>query len=318
MAAAHKIGLRVERTADAFAHSDGKGGLHIATQSHFDEDDCLAQMIFHELCHSLVEGPDAFETPDWGLDNTAHQDDFREHAALRVQAVLARRFGLRDVLGPTTDFRSFYDALGADPLADLDASTPLAKTALRRSATNPWWPHLGRALEDTEAVVRIAARWPAPSEHPTLYRLRSEPLSAHPSGLPGRAPTLSETCLDCAWRATSGHCLQADAMVSAESPACERFELPFDCQDCGACCRSAYHSVTISEGDIVAERHPKLMVVHENYTEIRRDGDHCAALHSEGNRHSCQIYNDRPTCCREFENAGVHCVTARRRLGLSL
>lgn len=319
IAAAHKIGLRVQRTADAFAHSDGVGGLHIASEEHLDADDCLAQMIFHELCHSLVEGPDAFATPDWGLDNRHEDDNFREHAALRVQATLAGRVGLREVLGPTTDFRAFYDGLGLDALSDChDETTALAKQALRRAATNPWWPHLGKALEATADIIRITAQWAAPSEAPVLYRLREEPIKNHPTGLPGRHPKLGETCGECAWRTDSGHCHQSDKHVDETLGGCERFELPFDCQDCGACCRAAYHSVTIAEGDKVAERHPSLMVVHENYTEIRRDGDHCAALVTEGSRHSCSIYEDRPTCCRDFSNAGLHCVTARRRLGFSL
>ena len=319
IAAAHKIGLKVERTADAFAHSDGKGGLHIATEEHLDADDCLAQMIFHELCHSLVEGPEAFETPDWGLDNRHDEHHFREHAALRVQATLSGRVGLRDVLGPTTDFRAFYDALGLDPLAGTqDESTALAKRALRRAATNPWWPHLERALQATAEIVTVAAKWAAPSKSPVLYRRRQEPIAAHETGLPGRHPALGETCGDCAWRPESGHCHQADQVVSAGLHACERFEMPFDCQDCGACCRAAYHSVTIADGDSVAAAHPKLVIVRENYTEMRREGDHCIALVTDGSRHGCTIYEDRPTCCRDFANAGQHCVTARRRLGFSL
>ncbi len=319
IAAAHKIGLRVERTADAFAHSDGSGGLHIATEEHLDADDCLAQMIFHELCHSLVEGPEAFDIPDWGLDNRHAEDHFREHAALRVQATLSGRVGLREVLGPTTDFRAFYDALGLDALADTrDESTALAKHALRRAGTNPWWPHLGRALDATANIITEAAKWAAPSETPVLYRLRREPIPLHATGLPGRSTSLPETCGDCAWRTQAGHCHQADSLVEVTLPGCERFEAPFDCQDCGACCRSAYHSVTITEGDAVEKLHPALLVVHENYTELRREGDHCAALITEGARHRCAIYDDRPTCCRDFTNGEQHCVTARRRLGYSL
>ncbi len=319
LATAAKIGLQVERTEDAFAHTDGHGRLFIATDCHLDEDDCLAQMIFHELCHSLVEGPEAFATEDWGLDNRHEEHHIREHAALRVQATLAGREGLREVLGPTTDFRAYYDALGADAMnAPVDASIALAKPALRRAQTSPWWPHLGKALAATREMVAVTARFAAPSALPALYRLRAEPLAVHPSGLPGRNAEAEGTCSTCAWRTSQGHCHQADSHVEPQWSACERFEPPFDCQDCGACCRSAYHSVTIAEGDIVAEKHPALMVVHENYTEVRREGDHCAALRSADGRHACTIYDDRPTCCREFENAGIHCVTARRRLGFTL
>lgn len=319
IAAAHKIGLRVQRTTDAFAHSDGAGGLHIATEEHLDADDCLAQMVFHELCHSLVEGPEAFETPDWGLDNRHDEHHFREHAALRVQATLSGRVGLREILGPTTDFRAFYDALPADALSGAhDESIALAKQALRRAATNPWWPHLGKALDATAAIITITAKWAAPSDQPSLYRRLRAPLPGHQSGLPGRRSETPAFCGSCAWRTNNGHCHQADGNVEGTWAACERYEPAFDCQDCGACCRAAYHSVTITDGDVVADRHPSLMVVHENYTELRREGDHCAALDSKDGRHGCTIYSDRPTCCRDFENAGTHCVTARRRLGLSL
>lgn len=319
IAAAHKIGLRVQRTSDAFAHSDGAGGLYIATEEHLDADDCLAQMVFHELCHSLVEGPEAFETPDWGLDNRHDEHHFREHAALRVQATLSGRVGLREVLGPTTDFRAYYDALPADALSGPhDESIALAKQALRRAATNPWWPHLGKALDATAAIITTAAKWAAPSNRPSLYRRLRAPHSRHPSGLHGRSSEAPGACGSCAWRTSTGHCHQADSNIGGDWPACERYEPAFDCQDCGACCRAAYHSVTITEGDVVAKRHPSLMVVHENYTELRREGDHCAALESKDGRHGCTVYNDRPTCCRDFENAGTHCVTARRRLGFSL
>jgi hypothetical protein len=295
--------------------------LEIAHEAELDEDDCLAQMIFHELCHSLVEGPDSFEKPDWGLDNQSDVDHGREHATLRVQALLAGRYGLRSVLAPTTDFRSFYDALGPDPLVPrLSKSSCAARLALRRAETNPWWPHLGKALEATAAIIKVAADWPAPSAAPSLYRLFESPLPPHSSGLYGRRPNAEaeHACGTCAWREESGNCHQAERNVDSSETPCERFEPPFDCQDCGACCRAAYHSVTISEGDPIVERHPTLLVHHETYSEVRRDKDHCAALESKGGKHLCTIYEDRPTCCREFANAGHNCVTARRRLGLSL
>jgi len=321
LSAAMKIGLRVSRSNDAFAHSDGAGGLEIAHADQLDEDDCLAQMIFHELCHSLVEGPESFDKPDWGLNNQSDEDNEREHATLRVQALLAGRYGLRALLGPTTNFRHFYDELSPDPLLPRQSeSSCLARLAIRRSATNPWWPHLGKALEATADIARTAAKWPAPSGSPSLYRLVAAPLPVHASGLHARLgdKASEDSCAGCAWRQDSGHCHQADRVVAADEPSCERYEPPFDCLDCGACCRSAYHSVTISEGDLITERHPGLLVHHESYSEVRRDGDHCGALDSSTGKHLCTIYEDRPTCCREFANAGHNCITARRRLGFSL
>lgn len=319
IAAAYKMGLRIHRSPDAFAHFDGKGNLYIATDEHLDADDCLAQMIFHEFCHSLVEGPDCFSTPDWGLDNTTEADDYREHATLRVQALLAGRFGLREILAPTTDFRQFYDSLELDPLLPrTEKSTQMAIAAVRRSQSNPWWPHLGKALEATRKIVEIAAQWPAPASAPSLYRSLAPPLIAHESGLPGRHLKLEGRCGECAWRDESGYCQQAETTLAPELQGCERFETNIDCLDCGACCRAAYHSVTIAEGDDVADKHPELMVVHDNYTEVRREGDHCAALTIDGDKVYCRIYEDRPTCCREFQNSGQNCVIARRRLGFSL
>ena len=91
LGAARRIGLRVIRTPDAYATTDGSGTLAIATAEGMDADDSLAQMIFHELCHSLVEGEESFRAPDWGMDNTGPDHDFREHACLRVQWVLTVR-----------------------------------------------------------------------------------------------------------------------------------------------------------------------------------------------------------------------------------
>src|SRR5690606_22717231 len=115
--AAARIGLAVERSDEVYAATDGQRTLHIGAPPTLDPDDCLAQMIFHELCHSLIEGPDAFARPDWGLDNTGDRDVPREHACLRLQAHLAGRVGLRRFFAPTTDFRAFYDRLPADPLS---------------------------------------------------------------------------------------------------------------------------------------------------------------------------------------------------------
>src|SRR6476661_6279628 len=105
LGAAQRIGLSVVRTADAYAATDGGGTLAIGIDATLDPDDSLAQMIFHELCHSLVEGEAAFARPDWGMDNTGPDHDWREHACLRTQWVLTGRYGLRVLFAPTTEFR---------------------------------------------------------------------------------------------------------------------------------------------------------------------------------------------------------------------
>ncbi|MCX7808457.1 MAG: YkgJ family cysteine cluster protein, partial [Deltaproteobacteria bacterium] len=154
LACAERLGLRVIRSPKAYASYDGKGTLTLAPSEALDPDDCLAQMIFHEACHALVQGPEAFFQEDWGLDNTTSRDVVRELACLRVQAQLAQPFGLRKFLAPTTEFRAFYDSLGPDPLevteseslfassSELVESVRLAKVALGRADRPPFHPHL--------------------------------------------------------------------------------------------------------------------------------------------------------------------------------
>jgi hypothetical protein len=71
-----------------------------------------------ELCHALVEGPARLRLVDYGLDNTSDQHRVNEDAAMRLQAALAGEHGLRGVLAVTTEWRPYYDALPADPLAE--------------------------------------------------------------------------------------------------------------------------------------------------------------------------------------------------------
>lgn len=172
---ARRLGLRVQRSEEVFASTDGRGELTIGASSTLDADDCLAQMVFHEICHWIVQGRDAFELPDWGLDNIGTPDFVLEHACLRLQAVLASRYGLRHVLAPTTDFRAFYDALGDEPLAPADdASVHLARAALERAGGPPWSPDLAQALAATEQIVKaVAEAWAneSPNELPLLYVL---------------------------------------------------------------------------------------------------------------------------------------------------
>ena len=125
---AARVGFRVERSAEVYASTDGKGAMTIGTPSTLDPDDCLAQMILHELCHSLIEGAESLGVPDFGLDNESERHVVREHACLRLQAWLTDKHGLRQALAPTTDFRSYYDDLPEDPFADQgDPATGAAK-----------------------------------------------------------------------------------------------------------------------------------------------------------------------------------------------
>jgi Fe-S-cluster containining protein len=62
---------------------------------------------------------------------------------------------------------------------------------------------------------------------------------------------------------------------------------------------------------------------------MKRRGDRCIALEGGAlaekpdgtcrfDPYKCTIYDDRPKSCQEFERHGEHCLTARRRVGLSL
>jgi hypothetical protein len=324
LAVARRIGLRVVRTPDAYAATDGRGTLAIGDDAALDADDSLAQMVFHELCHSLVEGEAAFTRPDWGMDNTGPDHDWREHACLRAQWVLAGRHGLRGLFAPTTDFRAFWDQLAGDVLADrADPSVQAAIAALRRATLPPWAPALDDALAATAQIAQVAARFAAPAADatPSLWHAVVAPPAPHPTGLPPGAANGS--CATCAWR-TGARCRQAATRVELAWPACERFEPALDCQTCGACCRAAYHSVEVTRRDPVVKAHPALVVDRGSYLEIRRSGDRCAALHGGAiehgttTRYHCAIYDDRPRTCRDFTLGSAHCLTARRRVGLSL
>jgi len=329
LTAARRIGLRVVRTPDAYAATDGSGTLAIGSDATLDPDDSLGQMIFHELCHSLVEGEQAFTRPDWGMDNTGPDHDWREHACLRVQWVLAGRHGLGAVFAPTTEFRAFWDRLGGDVLAERsDPSVQAAIAGLRRVGQPPWAPALEQALAATAQIAQAAARFAEPNagaDGPRpLWLGVAPPPPPHPTGLPARPVGATvATCGTCVWR-NNARCRQANAKIDAAWPACERFEAALDCQTCGACCRAAYHSVEVSRRDPVIKAHPELIVDRGSYLEVRRAGDRCAALegglveHGTTTRYHCSIYDDRPRTCRDFTLGSAHCLTARRRVGLSL
>ncbi len=349
--AAAEIGFEVVRTGDAYASSDGAGRILIGADELLDDDDAVAQLIFHELCHALCEGPQRAQLPDWGLDNTgaepADMQVAHEHACLRLQIHLAAPFGLRDLMSPTTEYRAYYDLLPSEPLRDgaSDGSSAaavapaaavavaLARAAAARAAAPPWRDALARALELTAREL----------EHPLGFRLGP----AH------------ESCGTCAWKYLGGRgrpvlrCRQSadrdgvGRRIRVDGPACDRWEAPVDCHACGACCREAYHSVTVSVRDPVVWRQPALVERHGHRFEIRRDGDRCAALLVEAvadaaeglaapsatsrglvagrepaggepaRRYLCSIYADRPQACRDFQAGGRHCLDARRRVGLS-
>ena len=335
LAAARGVGLRVIRTSDAYAITRGDGILGLGVDNTLDADDSLAQMIFHELCHWLVQGEDAAAKADWGLDNTSDTDVWREEACLRAQWVLAGRYGVRALMAPTTDFRALWDGFAGDVLADRDdASVRAAIVALHRAERKPWAPHLERALRATAAVaVAVRAAGDA-GDATSLWAAPDAPVPLHPTGLPGGAT--DRTCGDCAWRYEGGpghraaRCRQASGKrVDGAWAGCERFEAALDCLTCGACCREAYGSVEVGRRERFRVTHPELVMDRGNYLEIKRAGDRCAALGGglpvlgdDGrvrvSAYACAVYDARPKTCRDFTLGSDNCLDARRRVGMSV
>jgi Putative zinc- or iron-chelating domain len=284
--AAAELDVPVVRGGDAYVHWDG-GALHIAGDEHLDDDDTVAQLVLHELCHWMTQGEASRQTPDWGLDNTSDRDAARELSAVRLQAHLLGAWGLRRWLYPTTVVRPFYEALGEDALA----TDPLAHEAASCAARAPFAKVLSRAL------AASAARLDLPL-HPATQR-----------------PLADGECGNCAWRTDRGFCRVAKKRVSAAARACTARVASLDCLTCGACCREAYDTVDVSARE--AARLPAALVEsRDGRLHLRRtDGNRCAALEAN---YSCIVYDARPRTCRDFERGGRHCLDARRSVGLSL
>ena len=338
-----QVGYRVVRSREVYASTDGRGTLLIAADDQFDPDDNLAQMIFHELCHALVEGESGEQSQDWGLDNTRMGNPWREHACLRLQAWLAGEFGLRQFFAPTTDFRvTFWEHLAEDPFeapaesgGRRERSCIAGRIGAWRASQPRWEPHLRNALTATAQIASLLTLAPvaepanSESSLTSLWDTVADTLPPrHPVGHARVSSFVAgRTCEECAW------CYPARSRLRCRhnprvglpecTPACSRFEPreELDCQTCGACCREAYHSVEVSSRDPVNRAHPELIVILDTHRKLRRDGDRCAALsggHSPIEGYACQIYAERPRTCREFALGSAHCLDARRRVGLSL
>ncbi|MDG2471267.1 MAG: hypothetical protein P8M80_18430 [Pirellulaceae bacterium] len=173
--AAQQMGIEVQRDSEVFAAWDGKGLLRIGTSETLDKDDHLAQMIFHEICHGLIEGPEAFCKPDWGLDMADPQHRVNEMAALRLQARLADQVGMREFFAATTEFRHYFDLIPADTLEPVsDNAAPkfdglsmtcwdetqvlaLAVVGWERAIDGPWKVPIATALGQTDQLRSIVA-----------------------------------------------------------------------------------------------------------------------------------------------------------------
>lgn len=153
------MGMRIERSSEVNASWNGDDVLTIGTAETLDPDDSLAQMILHEVCHALCEGPESLRQMDWGLENTDPTKRVHEHACLRLQAALADQYGLRPFFAATTMFRSYYDCIPAAPLAlaedSEEASTiKQAQEGWKRAKKGPWAEALDEALSKTAQVAK--------------------------------------------------------------------------------------------------------------------------------------------------------------------
>ncbi len=156
--AAKLAGIRVERDAEVNAAWDGVRLLRIGTAELLDADDSLAQMILHEMCHAMVAGHDGFAREDWGLAYDEPDHVHFEHAALRLQAALADRFGLRQFLASTTDFREYFDRLPESTL-DIhdDPAIAMAQRGMELARHNGWLAIIDSALAATRAIAEIVS-----------------------------------------------------------------------------------------------------------------------------------------------------------------
>lgn len=321
---ARALGFRVERSDQVYASFDGDKTITLSTREHFDADDSLAQLVFHELCHALVAGPRRARA-DWGMENVDERDLIAEHACHRVQAALADRHGLRALLAVTTDHRSYWDSLPVDPLAlGSDPAIPLARDAFQRARSESFWQPLERALAETARLAEIVRGTLGDAQ--SLWH-RSVPV--HRSGFPVDVHSRA-TCGDCGFSFALGQKLacrktralpeQRGKLVSAEERACVRFEPKLDqeaCFACGACCREGFDRVDVRAKDLIKRARPDLVSVDGYGAHLARPGGKCVALSEQGRKYLCQVYSERPRACAEFEIAGDACLTARRRVGLS-
>lgn len=329
--AASDLGLRVERSAEVFASYDGNGTLTIGDESDFDADDCLAQMIFHEICHWLVAGRRGFHMEDWGLNNIDDRDVVFEYAAIRLQAALSRPYGLRPFMAVTTDWRTYWDALPEDPLkAGSDPAILIAQEAFHLAKFEPFKSVLLRTLSATAAIADVVRDWVPPLDCESSLWSVTRP--RHRLGaLLGQAK--DSRCGNCAWAIESDaglgcrqHADENDRLpkVHADEQACDRWERVFsidDCGTCGACCRQGFDVLGVAADDPFLQKHSDLV-------QIREDGEFCVprpmgvclALEGDGSSEApyrCRCYEARPQNCADFEVRGAACLVARRRVGLS-
>lgn len=159
LSTATRLGLYIRRSPLVFSATDGSGRLQLSTRDDLDADDCLAQMLLHEICHWCTNGVETFSERDWGFALDGPTDP-REHAALRLQAWLGDLEDLRAFFGPTGIYRQYYERIPADPTEPIDSSDweaavcGMAASAIERIQAPPFAPVVQEAVRATAAMRR--------------------------------------------------------------------------------------------------------------------------------------------------------------------
>ncbi len=333
-----QLGITVNRSHEVFAHWDGKDTLFITEPEHMDPDDCLGQMLFHEICHALVGGKAMYQKVDWGLENVDLRDLVYEQATNRLQAALTDCHGLRRFFGTTTEVRDYYDALPLDPLLQGDdPAISLARAAYDRAREGPWANAIESGLRRTRALADAITDLSPPN---SLWRKLD---TVHATGFI-QTNDDSLHCRDCAWfyqtASGRGRCrrtVQSEhrkaQKTTSRALGCVYWETKLSddsCGSCGACCRAAFDMVQVRAKDIVVKKHPELVHDRSGFRHIPRPNGRCLALSGDGTEgtpangtgdsagpYRCRIYADRPRSCGDFAVAGEACLQARRRVRVS-
>ena len=176
---ARRLGWHVTMSREVYASWDGKNTLWIATPEDRDADDCVAQLIFHEICHALIAGEQGRQQIDWGLCNFDQRDLQHELACHRLQAGIAQRFDLRAFMAVTTEWRPYYDALPQDPLTQMDYKSQIlhqadlqtpdhsimcammkqVKQAYQEFCQPSWHDPITQALQHTQHIRQLLHLW---------------------------------------------------------------------------------------------------------------------------------------------------------------
>ena len=180
-----RLGWSIERSNDVFASWDGHGTITIGQRADLDPDDHLGQLVLHELCHALIEGPEKWVYPDWGLENTDARHLANELACHRLQAHLADHYDLRDFFAATTDWRPYFDCLPKEAMTAQDSemiknwshsfrlevsyaqrldqeAVLLATQGLQRAQALSWLSELRSALHTTRQVRELVSSYALP------------------------------------------------------------------------------------------------------------------------------------------------------------